>query len=194
MRNPIKRSRFVALLVVTLVTVAGLAAVSLTSATDGTTHVDVSSTTIQTVPGPGSSNVAMSLAVSDPVNTFDITLNYDPTLVSVAPTDIVVNASWLTVAKTVDDATGVINVQGGWQTPLGGSCAGGSTCPMFTVTWHSEAFGVAPITLDSAYSAAGLWNAGSAVAFTYNGGTVTIAAPTATPTLTNTPIPPPRRR
>jgi len=89
-----------------------------------------------------STNVTASIASNDSVNGFDITLGFDPAVATAA--SITLSSGWtaLPVTTPIDNGSGLVHVAG-FQ--LGTGCGGGSSCAMFSVSWHGVAGGTSSV-------------------------------------------------
>src|SRR6185312_15373373 len=85
-----------------------------------------------------STNVIASIASNDSVNGFDVTLAFDPAVVTAASVTLSQGWTALPVASPIDNAGGTVRVAG-FQ--LGTGCGSGSSCPLFAVSWHGVAGG-----------------------------------------------------
>ena len=153
-------------------------------------------TNLSTGTGSGSTGAtfttttSVSLAGTDELNGFDVTLVYDPAVA--VPTAVTIADVW-TFPLASDFGGTTIHVAGSRL----GFCTG--NCPLFTVTWSSTApgsFALAPSAYTLAGREAGV--AGDLTQATFTSGPVTVTgsqqpAATATNTTaaaTNTPVPP----
>src|SRR6185437_14534752 len=85
-----------------------------------------------------STNVIASIASNDSVNGFDVTLAFDPAVVTAASVTLSQGWTALPVASPIDNSGGTVRVAG-FQ--LGTGCGSGSSCPLFAVSWHGVAGG-----------------------------------------------------
>jgi hypothetical protein len=140
-----------------------------------------------------------ALAAGDSVNSYDITLTFNPAVVSATGVTAVA-AEWGTLAPTpvIDNAAGTVRLAALRQ-PVGASCT--AACDLFTVSWQAKPLGgTSPIALAASSQLAGknaATSGGVLVTFASTAGTISVtggATPTntvaaATPTRTATPAP-----
>ncbi len=137
--------------------------------------------------GTVTSQVSASLVVADSLNGFDVTITYNPAVVS--PASITLAGGWTQLAGQ-PGTTGSLNVAA-FRLDF---CT--SSCPLFTITWNAAAPGAGQVQV-SAFTLAG--DTGT-VSGALTGVTTSVAAvtvngvqPTASNTAvqpTNTPVPP----
>jgi hypothetical protein len=141
-----------------------------------------------------------TLAAGDSVNSYDITLTFNPAVLSATGVTTVA-AQWSALAPTpvIDNAAGTVRLAALRQ-PVGTSCT--AACDLFTVDWLAKPLGGAsPVSVSAASQLAGQDAAGGAVLVTFasTAGTIsvtggatptnTVRASTATPTRTATSAP-----
>ena len=115
-----------------------LIAVAPTSASSGTV-LHVGTATLQ-VGQTATTNVTVSLAGSDSVNAYDLTLSYASDRATA--TGITVPPGWTTLTSTIDNAVGSLHVA---AFQLGAGCGGGTSCALFSVSWSGAAAGTSTL-------------------------------------------------
>ena len=115
-----------------------LIAVAPTSASSGTV-LHVGTGTLQ-VGQTASTNVTVSLAGSDSVNAYDLTLSY--AAATATATGITVPPGWTTLTSTIDNTVGSLHVA---AFQLGAGCGGGTSCTLFSVSWSGASAGTSTL-------------------------------------------------
>ena len=131
-------------------------------------------------------SVAASVASVDTVNAFDVTLNFDPSVVHVS--GVTMASGWTELARTWNNQAGSLRVA---AFQLSTSCGPG-TCPLFSVTWTAVGAGTAQLSVTSVAPLAGTNDgaAGAISAVVTTGGTITVSGGTSGSTATSTSVPP----
>ncbi|MGE0599938.1 MAG: hypothetical protein AB7J35_10280 [Dehalococcoidia bacterium] len=180
----VRRNLFPRILFVQVLVVFALVLGVVDSFASGGTTIGAGSATIQEN-GQGETTTVITRAVDDAhLNAFDISLSFDPSVVSVA--SVAPAAGWSFMpAPMIDNVAGSVRV----VAVRFDQC--GTTCPAFAVTWNGLAAGVSPLALngDPNQSLAGT---GQYIASGFTGGSITVTAPptpAATPSPTSTASP-----
>lgn len=150
-----------------------------TSASAGTTIAAGSASLV--AGSQGTSSVVVTRAAGDSAfNAFDITLQFNPAVVTVA--SVAPAGGWsLMPAPRINNAAGTVQV----IAVRFDVCA--TSCPLFSVTWNGVAAGTSPLTLVGSADQS-LAGAGEYISAGFSGGSLTVTAPaTPSPTATTPP-------
>lgn len=187
-----------------LVTLAGVSLILMTlvlgAGAQGTTKMVTSSGIITGVGSTTTTDVKVTIDALDSgaMDTFDLTLGWDPTKVDIANSSAITlfsNAAgtWSAFGPiSINHTAGTLHILGVWQKnqpPTNPTCT--SVCTLFTIEWTGVGAGTSPITDQS--SGIVMSSAGIQFNYIYQGGTVTVNGPaTNTPVTpaTNTPVTP----
>lgn len=180
------QSRVRTLAAVALLAIAGLAFGLVSTNASAGTVISAGSTTIQGATGSTTASITRAPA-DESLNAFDVTLAFNPAVVSVA--NVAAGTGWsLMPAPRIDNSAGTVQV----VAVRFDTCA--TNCPIFTVSWDAVAPGTSPLTLvgNPNERLAGM---GQYVTAGFTPGSVTVSAPptqvTPTAVPTSTPPPPP---
>ncbi|MGE3075104.1 MAG: hypothetical protein AB7N24_15220 [Dehalococcoidia bacterium] len=186
MNSRVRRNLFPRILFVQALVVLALALGVVDSLASAGTTISAGSASIQ-VNGQGSTTTTITRSANDAhLNAFDVSLSFDPSIVSVA--SVAPAAGWsLIPAPMIDNTAGSVRV----VAVRFDQC--GTTCPSFVVTWNGLAAGSSPLDLngDPNQSLAG---AGQYITSGFTAGSITVSAPptpSATPSPAASPTPSP---
>ena len=125
-----------ALLALMLAFAAGL------EATAGTT-LDVGDD-ITTIGGTAETTIVANLHASDDIDSWDITLTFDPALISAE--GVTFEGDWTQFIVDIDNNLGTIQVAG---TQFVTFCDGGTACPLATIEWEGLAQGTSNVAIST---------------------------------------------
>lgn len=172
-----KRGLLSQLLLVQFAAVAALFAGVLGTSASAGTNIAAGSTTLQAGSQAATSAVVTRAAADSNFNAYDITLQFNPAVVSVA--SVQAASGWsLMPAPRINNAAGTVQV----IAVRFDTCA--TSCPLFSVTWNGLAAGTSPLTLGGSANES-LAGAGAYITASFAPGSVTVTAP-ATPSSTPT--------
>jgi hypothetical protein len=175
-----KRGLLSQLLLVQFAAVAALFAGVLGTSASAGTNIAAGSATLQAGSQASTSAVVTRAAVDSNFNAYDVTLQFNPAVVSVA--SVQAASGWsLMPAPRINNAAGTVQV----IAVRFDACA--TSCPLFSVTWNGLAAGTSPLTLGGSANES-LAGAGAYITASFAPGSVTVTAPaTPSPTPTNPP-------